>query len=55
MFFFKISDNSLSYVISTHEAYETSTSEEISMSSQLPTTFKEHTRTETKEKKIKYK
>ena len=60
-----ISDTSLSYVISMPEANETSTSEEISMSSQLPsnmnilqlqripimTAFKEQPRTEKKEKK----
>ena len=61
-----ISDTSLSYVISMPEANETSTSEEISVSFQLPwkyehittkdnpsnnITFKEQPRTETKEKK----
>ena len=61
-----ISDTSLSYVISMSEANETSTSEEISMSSQLPSkyehittkdnpnndiAFKEQPGTETKEKK----
>ena len=61
-----VSDTSLSYAISMHEANETSTSEEISMSSQLPSkykhittkdnpsniiAFKEQPRTETKEKK----
>ena len=64
-----IIDTSLSNVIYMSAANETSTSEEISMSSQLPSkdkhiatkdnpnndiAFKEHSRRETKEKKIKY-
>ena len=41
-----ISDTSLSYVISMSEANETSTSEEISMSSQLPSKYEHITTTE---------